>query len=75
MFEDVNQDRGYVVSFGRERIDKIHEDYPAHEGGDCFVVFNSDNILEIGIQKGNAHQLLGLGFESPVQIRFEDPTG
>ena len=39
--------------------------------GEVFIVFNSQNFLEIGIFKGNASELLGLGYDSVVNIIFE----
>jgi len=39
------------------------------------VVFNSHGLLEIGIKQGNAAQLLGLEYDSPVMINFEDRAG
>ena len=37
---------------------------------DCFVLFNSAGKLQIGINKGNASELLGLSVDSPVLIEF-----
>ena len=39
--------------------------------GECFIVFNSLDFLEIGIFKGNASELLGLDYDSVVNIIFE----
>jgi S-adenosylmethionine hydrolase len=35
-------------------------------------VFNSLGLLEIGIYKGNASELLGLEYDSMVNIVFEE---
>lgn len=61
----------FTVQFARERMNLIHNLYNEAEDGDCFVVFNSNGLLEIGIRKGNASELLGLKHDSPVSIIFE----
>jgi S-adenosylmethionine hydrolase len=47
--------------------------YNEVDDGDCFVIFNDLGLLEIGINKGNASKLLGLKYDSPVSIIFDDP--
>ncbi len=71
VFEILSKSRAYVVSIGREKIDRIHASYNEVENGDCFVVFNRLDLLEIGISRGNASQLLGLKYDSPVNIIFD----
>jgi S-adenosylmethionine hydrolase len=71
IFSILRKDRGFVVKFGREEISEIHSTYAAVDPGECFVVFNSNGLLEIGINKGNAAELMGLDFDSPVVINFE----
>jgi S-adenosylmethionine hydrolase len=36
------------------------------------MVFNSLGLLEVGIYKGNASELLGLDYDSTVSILFEE---
>ena len=72
IFNILRKDRGFVVKFGREEIRSIHPTYAAVEPGECFVVFNSNGFLEIGINKGNAAELMGLGFDTPVMINFDE---
>ena len=71
VFEVLGKDRRCKVSFGRERLDTVHRSMHEAEAGDCFVIFNSAGLLEIGINKGNASELLGLEFDSPVAVLFE----
>lgn len=71
-FNLLHKDRSYVVSFGREKLRKINYSYDEADGGDCFALFNVYGYLEIGINKGSAKQLLGLGYDSPVTITFQD---
>jgi S-adenosylmethionine hydrolase len=72
VFNILRKDRNYVVQFGREKVDGINNNYNELDDGDCFVVFNDLGLLEIGINKGNASELLGLRYDSPVNIIFEE---
>jgi len=60
----------HTIRFGREAFSKVHEYYTEVESGDCFVMFNSLGFLQIGINKGNASELLGLRIDAPVIIEF-----
>ena len=60
----------FSVRFGREQFVKIHDYFTEVESGDCFVLFNSSHFLQIGINKGNAAELLGLAVDAPVLIEF-----
>lgn len=70
-FNALHSDRKYTVQFARERLSAIHAMSSEAEDGDCFVIFNSKGLLEIGINKGNAAELLGLKYDSPVNILFD----
>jgi S-adenosylmethionine hydrolase len=71
-FETLSKGKNYVIQFGGEKFRKIQTSYNQAEQGDCVVMFNSLNLLEIGIYKGNASTLLGLHYDSPVSIIFEE---
>lgn len=60
----------HTVRFGRELFQNFHSYFSDVESGDCFVLFNSSGQLQIGINKGNASELLGLSIDSPVLIEF-----
>ncbi|MBC6400822.1 MAG: SAM-dependent chlorinase/fluorinase [Ekhidna sp.] len=60
----------YSVRFGRELFKSLHKDFTDVGSGDCFVLFNSYGELQIGINKGNASELLGLNIDAPVIIEF-----
>ena len=60
----------FAIRFGREIFDHTHEFFTDVESGDCFVLFNSSGDLQIGINKGNASELLGLSADAPVIIEF-----
>ncbi|MEQ9402975.1 MAG: SAM-dependent chlorinase/fluorinase [Cyclobacteriaceae bacterium] len=62
----------YQIRFGREAFGSLHRYYTDVESGDCYVMFNSNGLLQIGINKGNASQLLGLGTDAPVHIEFSN---
>lgn len=70
-FDILSKDKNYTIQFGGEKFRRIHASYNQAEQGECFLVFNSLDFLEIGIYKGNASELLGLGYDSIVNIVFE----
>jgi hypothetical protein len=72
VFNILHKDRAFSIQFGRERADKINLTYDEIDDGECFVIFNDLGLLEIGINKGNASKLLGLKYDSPINILFDD---
>ena len=72
VFNILKKDRKYKVQFAREQIDRINASYNETDDGDALVVFNELGLLEIGINKGNASKLLGMRYDSPVNIVFEE---
>lgn len=66
----IGHDREFFIKFGRESIDRIHSRYNDLEAGDCVCVFNDQNYLEIAIVKGNASELLGMYYDSQVDVQF-----
>ena len=72
IFNILKKERGFAVKFGRETLTTIHTGYAYVEPGECFVVFNSNGLLEIGINKGSAAELMGLDFDAPVMINFDE---
>jgi S-adenosylmethionine hydrolase len=70
-FDVLSKGKAYTIQFGGEKFRRIHAHYNHAEQGECFVVFNSLNFLEIGIFRGNAAELLGLTYDSVVNIVFE----
>jgi S-adenosylmethionine hydrolase len=71
-FNILTKDRAYTIQFGGEKFRRIHTNYFQTEQGDCFLIFNSQDLLEIGIYKGNASELLGLQYDSPVNVTFDE---
>lgn len=70
-FNELRRGRRFAIRFGYERFNAIYSHYNSKEYGDCVMLFNSQNLLEIAINQGNAAQLLGLNLNSSVAIDFE----
>jgi S-adenosyl-L-methionine hydrolase (adenosine-forming) len=66
----IGHGRPFTIRFARETVDRIAPNYNAVEEGDCVCVFTSQDLLAIGINKGNAAELLGMYFDSRVDISF-----
>ncbi|MDX5421769.1 MAG: SAM-dependent chlorinase/fluorinase, partial [Hymenobacteraceae bacterium] len=62
--------RSYTIHFARETMSRIYPNYNQVDSGDCCCIYNSLNQLCIGINKGHAAELLGLDFDSQVDVRF-----
>jgi S-adenosylmethionine hydrolase len=71
-FEVLSNGKAYSIQFRREKFNRVHTQYNQVEEGECFLLFNSLKLLEIGIYKGNASELLGLSYDSTVNIIFEE---
>ncbi len=71
VFDILSEGKVYTIMFGGEKFKKFHTQYNQAEQGECFIVFNSSGLLEIGIYKGNASELLGLDYDGVVNILFE----
>jgi hypothetical protein len=71
-FDILSKDKTYTVQFAREKSRKINTAYYQADQGDCFLVFNSLGLLEIGIYKGRANELLGMELDSSVNITFDE---
>lgn len=71
-FEILSKGKTYTVQFGGEKFRRILSHYNQAEEGECFLLFNSLGLLEIGIYKGNAAELLGLAYDSMVNISFDE---
>ncbi len=58
------------VQVGRESFHEFHQNYHEVDSGNCFLIWNSKGLLQIGINKGNAAELLGLKLDTPISIFF-----
>jgi S-adenosylmethionine hydrolase len=70
-FDHLNSNNSFRIVFGRETSEMVCQSYQETDCGDCFLLFNSLGLLEIGIHNGNASELLGLEFDSPVHVHFD----
>ncbi|RIJ34046.1 SAM hydrolase/SAM-dependent halogenase family protein [Pontibacter oryzae] len=68
--ETIAHGRTFTIHFGRETVGRIFPNYSQVDDGDCCCTYNSQDLLCIGINKGHAAELLGLGFDSQVDVRF-----
>ena len=66
----VGHGRRFSVHFGREVVRELHPHFSAVPPGEAVTVFNSQDYLCLGICQGNASELLGLHFDSQVDVRF-----
>jgi len=71
VFDILSQGKSYTIAFGGEKFRKVHTLYNQAEQGECFIIFNSVGLLEIGINKGNASELLGLEYDGVVNVIFD----
>ena len=71
-FEILSKDKQYTIGIGKEQIPAIHKSPGDVDAGDCFVLFNHLDLLEVGIKNGHADQLLGMQHDSPVWIKFSE---
>lgn len=70
-FDILSNQKAYNITFSRENSRRINESVNSVEAGDIFIIFNDQKLLEIGINQGNASELLGLGYDSAIMINFE----
>ncbi|MFY0599776.1 MAG: SAM-dependent chlorinase/fluorinase [Cyclobacteriaceae bacterium] len=71
IIQGLNGNSPFNITIGLENVRQINETYSDVDSGDCFVFFNSNDLLEIGINKGNAAELLGLKLDTPIIITFQ----
>jgi S-adenosylmethionine hydrolase len=72
VFNTLSKNKKYIIQFGGEKFRRIQTQYNQVDEGECFILFNSLGLMEIGIYKGNASELLGLDYDSMVNITFEE---
>ena len=68
--QKINGQVSFQIQIGREIFDRLHEGYDAVDPGECFVFFNSEKVLQIGINMGRASELLGIRMDASVYINF-----
>ena len=68
--EVLGRNRSFTIHFARETVRDILPHFQAADPGEAVCIFNSQDQLCIGINQGNASELLGLHFDSQVDVRF-----
>ena len=58
------------ILFEKERFTSIHRTFTDVKGPECFLFFNSVGMLQMGVNSGNAHELLGAKIGTKVDIIF-----
>ncbi len=71
-FNILSKDRKYSIQFGRESLNRVHNRITDVEAGDVFFIFNAEKKLMLGVNQGNGKELLGLHYDSPIIIKFEE---
>ncbi|WP_420388013.1 SAM hydrolase/SAM-dependent halogenase family protein [Roseivirga sp.] len=71
-FDILSRDRNFTIYFAREKQNEVQRQMTEVDPGDVFVMFNNEEKLMIGINQGSGTQLLGLEYDSPITIQFED---
>ena len=69
--EVVGRGRRATVHFGRETVRELRAHFAAAPPGEIVCTFNPQGCLCVAINQGNGSELLGLYFDSQVDIRFE----
>ncbi len=72
LFERVGRGRSFeiLVQSNHYRITRLNETYGETSPGEMLALFNSLDLLEVAINKGNIAQLLNLDTNSNVRVKF-----
>lgn len=71
-FDILSANKPYRIVFGRDSVTAVNQSIPEVEPGEVFFIFNSNGRLMLGINQGHGGQLLGLEYDSPIVIQFEE---
>jgi S-adenosyl-L-methionine hydrolase (adenosine-forming) len=72
LYERIGKGRPFEIALqsNHYKLYKINKTYNETSTGELLVLFNSLDLLEVAINKGNAAELLNLNTDSTVRIRF-----
>jgi len=70
--EGVGRGRPAAVYFGREIVRELRPHFAAAPPGEIVCTFNPQGWLSVAINQGHASELLGLYFDSQVDVRFAE---
>ncbi len=71
-FDILSRDKSYMIVFGRDSVNKVNAHVGEVDPGEVFFIFNVNERLMLGINQGHGAQLLGLEYDSPIIIQFEE---
>jgi len=60
----------FEINLGGEIINALSKSYKDVDTADIFALFNYNKTLEIGMNKGNASELLGIREHASIKINF-----
>jgi S-adenosylmethionine hydrolase len=69
--EVTSRDRPPIIKFGRETVRELRPHFAAAPPGEIVCAFNSQGCLCIAINQGHASELLGMYFDSQVDVWFD----
>jgi S-adenosylmethionine hydrolase len=74
LFQQTGKGRPFTISFNSfsNSITEISESYGDVSISEMLALFDSNDLLEIAINQGNAGSLLGLKLDSRIRISFKD---
>jgi S-adenosylmethionine hydrolase len=72
LFDQIGKGRRFeiLVQSNHYRITRINKNYNETSSGELLAIFNSSALLEIAINKGKVVELLNLGINSNVRVKF-----
>ncbi len=72
LFDKIGNGRRFemYIQSNYYKINRINKKYNESSTGEMLALFNSSGLLEIAINSGNAADLLNLGINSTVRIKF-----
>ena len=74
LYERIGKGRQFEIALqsNHYRLNRINKTYSETSVGELLVLFNSLDLLEVAINKGNASELLNLSNSSTIRIKFFD---
>jgi S-adenosyl-L-methionine hydrolase (adenosine-forming) len=74
LYERIGKGRPFEIALqsNHYKLHKINKTYSETSTGELLVLFNSLDLLEVAINKGNAAELLNLNTDSTIRIKFFD---
>lgn len=76
LFQRVGKERPFeiYVQSNYYKINQLSKSYTDVPVGELLAIFNSVGLLEVAIHNGNASELLNLGINSSIRVKFYDGT-